>query len=168
MYTTTRMDADGVLDESQLTENLGHEATVEGGTVITSATGTLTGSDDVIDLSDSATMSSSRPVSERSLSTTAPRCGRHIGDDKDDVFETILTGAGDDLLIGLDGVSEVFNPGTGSNTVLAGNEAGDYDELDYSQMSGPLVPSRRSPRRTSPTARSTHSARTGSSPSWWS
>ena len=54
MYTTTRMDADGVLDESQLTENLGHQDTVEGGTVITSATGTLTGSDDVIDLSGSS------------------------------------------------------------------------------------------------------------------
>ena len=54
MYTTTRMDADGVLDESQLTANLGTPDTVEGGTVITSATGTLTGSDDVIDLSGSS------------------------------------------------------------------------------------------------------------------
>ena len=36
MYTTTRMDADGVLDESQLTANL-EPNTVEGGTVITSA-----------------------------------------------------------------------------------------------------------------------------------
>ena len=31
-------------------------------------------------------------------------------------------------------MSEVFNPGTGGNTVLAGDSAGDYDELDYSQM----------------------------------
>ena len=125
MYTTTRMDADGVLDESQLTENLGHQATVEGGTVITSATGTLTGSDDVIDLSDSA----SDVKFEAGFGTITVDDGTttrsaYIGDDKDDVFETILTGAGDDLLIGLDGVSEVFNPGTGSNMVLAGNESG--------------------------------------------
>ena len=135
MYTTTRMDAEGVLDESQLTANLGHPDTVEGGTVITSAAGTLAGSDDVIDL----TGSDSDVQFQAGFGTITVDDGttvRSAYTDPDGDFETILTGAGDDLLIGLDGVSEVFNPGTGSNTVIAGDSAGDYDELDYSQMSG--------------------------------
>ena len=135
MYTATRIDSSGVLDESQLTANLGHPDTVEGGTVITSVTGTLTGSDDVVDLSGS----SSDVQFQAAFGTITVDDGTTVRSaymDPDGDFETILTGAGDDLLIGLDGVSEVFNPGTGSNTVIAGDTAGTFDELDYSQMSG--------------------------------
>merc|ERR1712070_1154902 len=113
----------GVLDESQLTANLGHPDTVEGGTVITSAAGTLAGSDDVVDLSGS----SSDVQFQAAFGTITVDDGttvRSAYTDPDGDFETILTGAGDDLLIGLDGVSEVFNPGTGSNTVIAGDSAG--------------------------------------------
>ena len=135
MYTTTTMGSGGVLDESQLTENLGHPDTVQGGTVITSDAGTLKGTNDVVDLSGS----SSDVEFQAAFGTITVDDGitvRSAYTDLDGDFETILTGAGDDLLIGLDGVSEVFNPGTGSNTVIAGDSAGDYDELDYSQMSG--------------------------------
>ena len=135
MYTTTRIDADGVLDEAQLSANLGHPDTVEGGTVVTGAEGTLAGAEDVLDLSGS----SSDVRLESGFGTIMVDNGvtvRSAYTDPDGDFETILTGSGNDLLIGLDGVSEVFNPGAGNNTVIAGDSAGDYDELDYSQMSG--------------------------------
>jgi hypothetical protein len=135
MYTETKIAADGTVDESQLTAGLGHPDTVEGGTVITGSSGNLSASDDVIDLSASTnnvTYQGSYGEVWVDDGTTVKKAYIDPAGD----FEKILTGSGDDLLIGLDGVSEVFNPGAGDNTVIAGDTAGDFDVLDYSQLTG--------------------------------
>ncbi len=52
-----------------------------------------------------------------------------------DGFEQFVSGAGDDRLIGNDGVGETFDPGLGYNQVDAGDSAGVVDYVDYSASS---------------------------------
>ena len=135
MYTETRIASDGVVDESQLSANLGVANSVEGGTVITGNAGNLDATDDVMDLSASTNDVTYQGAYGEVWVDDGTTVKKAYIDPTGD-FEEILTGSGDDLLIGLDGVSEVFNPGAGSNTVIAGDSSGDFDVLDYSQLTG--------------------------------
>jgi Ca2+-binding RTX toxin-like protein len=135
MYTETRITSDGVVDESQLSANLGVEDSVEGGTVITGNAGNLDATDDVMDLSATSNDVTYQGAFGEVWVDDGTTVKKAYIDPTGD-FEEILTGSGDDLLIGFDGVSEVFNPGAGDNTVIAGDSAGVFDVLDYSQLSG--------------------------------
>merc|ERR1711991_772332 len=53
----------------------------------------------------------------------------------EDGFETIITGAGNDRLIGNEGVAETFDPGLGYNQIEAGNQSGIVDFVGYSAHS---------------------------------
>jgi len=135
VYTETTIASDGAVDESQLTAGLGHPDTVEGGTVITGSSGNLGASDDVMDLAASTNDVTYQGAYGEVWVDDGTTIKKAYIDPAGD-FEEILTGSGNDLLIGLDGVSEVFNPGAGDNTVIAGDSSGDFDVLDYRQLSG--------------------------------
>ncbi|NBY62588.1 MAG: hypothetical protein EBQ70_00130, partial [Betaproteobacteria bacterium] len=137
------VNADGVIDSTQLTKN----GSISGATILPKD-GSVSGPGDKLDLSGisgDVTVNNSRGDILNSVKTGnvtnqfSAKIGIANTSDVISGFDVITTGAGNDRIIGNDGLSEVMFAGAGYNQIDGGDSEGKVDYVDYRSLTATSV-----------------------------